>query len=64
MVTKDGRVLDIVMSAISHRDSSGNIDRMLVASKDVTERKRAERKLRQTLAENARLRDELELPVT
>jgi len=61
MVTKDGRVLDIVMSAISHRDLSGNIDRMLVASKDVTERKRAERKLRQTLAENARLRDELEL---
>jgi PAS domain S-box-containing protein len=61
MVTKDGQVLDIVMSAISHRDTSGNVDRMLVASKDVTERKRAERQLRQTLAENARLREELEL---
>ena len=61
MVTKDGQVLDIVMSAISHRDVSGNVDRMLVASKDVTERKRAERRLRQTLAENARLREELEL---
>ena len=60
MVTKDGRVLDIVMSAISHRDVAGKVDRMLVASKDVTERKRAERKLRQTLAENARLREELE----
>ncbi len=33
---------------------------MLVASKDVTERNRAERRLRQALAENARLRDELE----
>jgi PAS domain S-box-containing protein len=61
MLTKDGQVLDIVMSAISHRDSSGRVDRMLVASKDVTERKRAERQLRRTLAENARLREELEL---
>jgi transcriptional regulator with GAF, ATPase, and Fis domain len=33
---------------------------MLVASKDVTERNRAERELRRTLAENARLREELE----
>jgi PAS domain S-box-containing protein len=61
MVTRDGRVLDIVMSSISHRDSRGNVDRLLVASKDVTERKRAERRLRRTLAENARLREELEL---
>ena len=60
MVTSDGRVLDIVMSSISHRDSRGNVDQLLVASKDVTERKRAERRLRQTLAENARLREELE----
>jgi PAS domain S-box-containing protein len=60
MVTRDGRVLDIVMSSITHRDDRGNVDRMLVASKDVTERKRAERRLRRTLAENARLREELE----
>lgn len=60
MVTKDGRVLDIVMSSITHRDSRGKVDRMLVASKDVTERKRAEERLRRTLAENARLREELE----
>jgi PAS domain S-box-containing protein len=61
MVTRDGRVLDIVMSAISSRDASGKVDRMLVASKDVTERKRTERELRRALAENARLREELEL---
>jgi PAS domain S-box-containing protein len=60
MVTKDGRVLDIVMSSISHRDSRGNVDQLLVASKDVTERKHAEGRLRRTLAENARLREELE----
>jgi PAS domain S-box-containing protein len=60
IVTRDGRVLDIVMSSIAHRDSRGNVDRLLVASKDVTERKRVERQLRQTLAENARLREELE----
>ena len=61
MVTKSGQVLDLVMSAVSDRDASGRVQCMLVASKDVTERKRAERKLRATLAENARLREELEL---
>ncbi len=61
LVTRDGKVLDLVISSISHRDANGNIDRMLVASKDVTERNRVERRLRQTLAENARLREELEL---
>jgi PAS domain S-box-containing protein len=60
MVTRGGQVLDLVMSAISDRDESGRVYRMLVASKDVTERKRAERKLRATLAENARLRREIE----
>ncbi len=60
MVTRDGRVIDLVSSAIVHRDDSGAVDHMLVASKDVTERNRAERRLRQALAENARLRDELE----
>jgi len=60
IVTKDGRILDLIVSAISHRDASGNVDRLLVASKDVTDRNRAERELRITLAENAHLREELE----
>ena len=60
MVMKDGRTIDLVMSAISHRDENGNVDRMLVASKDVTQRNQVERELRQALAENARLREELE----
>ncbi len=60
MVRKDGRVLDLVVSAIAHRDDDGHVDQLLVASKDVTERLKAERKLKQSLAENARLREELE----
>jgi len=60
MVTKSGQVLDLITSAISDRDPMGNVSRMLVASKDVTERLRAEKELRSTLAENARLREELE----
>jgi len=60
MVTRNGKVLDLVMSSISRRDADGKVDRMLVASKDVTERIRVERQLRRTLAENARLREELE----
>ena len=61
VVTKDGQVLDLIVSAISSRDSAGNVDRMLIASKDVTARNRAEQQLRFTVAENARLREELEL---
>ena len=60
VVTRDGEVLDLVVSAIAHRDPDGNVDRMLIASKDVTKRLRAERKLRNAVAEIARLRDELE----
>ncbi len=60
VVTREGRVLDLLVSAISHRDTNGKVDRMLIASKDVTERLRAERELRTALAENASLRKELE----
>lgn len=60
MVTRNGKVLELLMSAISDRDASGQVHRMLVASKDVTERNRAERELRDALAENAHLREELE----
>ena len=60
MLSKNGTVIDLVMSAISVRNEHGEVEHMLVASKDVTERNRAERELRRTLAENARLREELE----
>ena len=60
LVTKDGRVIDLLVSAIAHRDKSGEVDQLLVASKDVSQRNRAERELRDSLAENARLREELE----
>ncbi len=60
MVAKDGTTIDLIMSAISRRDEDGDVDRMLVASKDVTERNRAESELRRTLVENSRLREELE----
>ena len=60
VVTKSGEVIDLVQSAISERDASGRVYRMLVASKDVTERNRVERALRRALEENARLREELE----
>jgi PAS domain S-box-containing protein len=60
MVTKSGQVLDLLTSAIVERNPAGAVERMLVASKDVTERNRAERALRTTLLENARLREELE----
>jgi PAS domain S-box-containing protein len=59
MLTRNGETIDLIQSAISERDSGGRVRRMLVASKDVTERNRVERTLRTTLEENARLREEL-----
>ena len=60
MTTRSGKVLDLLTSAIAERNAAGKVVRMLVASKDVTERNRAEHALRSTLVENARLREELE----
>ena len=58
--TKDGPVIDLLVSAIEERDASGNVLQMLVAPKDVTERNRAQHAFRETMSENARLREELE----
>src|SRR5690606_17025671 len=59
-LTKAGEIVEVVVSATADRDSSGNVVALLVASKDVTERNRAERQLREAFEENARLREELE----
>jgi PAS domain S-box-containing protein len=60
MVTKSGEVLDVVMSARAERDPLTGMDSLLVASKDVTDRNRAESKLREAYGEIAHLKDELE----
>jgi PAS domain S-box-containing protein len=60
MVTKSGEVLDVLLSARAERDEQGRVVRLLVASKDVTERNRAEAKLREAYGEIARLKEELE----
>lgn len=59
-VTKTGDVIECLVSATADRDPSGAVVALLVASKDVTERNRAERQLRAAFEENARLREELE----
>jgi PAS domain S-box-containing protein len=59
-VTKSGDVLEVEVSATGDRDPSGAVVALLVASKDVTARNRAERQLRAAFEENARLREELE----
>ena len=60
MVTRSGEVLDVLLSARAERDEQGQVVRLLVASKDVTERNRAEAKLREAYGEIARLKEELE----
>jgi PAS domain S-box-containing protein len=59
-VAKSGEILEVEVSATGDRDPSGTVVALLVASKDVTARNRAERQLRAAFEENARLRDELE----
>lgn len=60
MVTKSGEILDVLLSARAERDEQDRVVRLLVASKDVTERNRAEAKLREAYGEIARLKEELE----
>jgi PAS domain S-box-containing protein len=59
-VAKSGEIVEVVVSATADRDATGAVVALLVASKDVTERNRAERQLRAAFEENARLREELE----
>lgn len=59
-VTKSGEVIEVLVSSVRDRDKDGEVLAVLVASKDVTERNEAERRLRAAFEENARLREELE----
>jgi len=44
-VTKNGRIIDMELSAIAERDSQGGIIRSIAVLNDVTERKKAEKEL-------------------
>ena len=59
-ISKSGEVVEVLISSFEDRDEDGNVEALLVACKDVTERNRAERQLRAAFEENARLREELE----
>ena len=60
MVLKSGEIIDVVMSSAAQIDPITGARTLLVASKDVTDRNRAEAKLRDAYGEIARLKDELE----
>ena len=60
MVARNGEVRDVLLSSRTERDSHGAVIRTLVASKDVTERNRAEARLKEAYGEIARLKEELE----
>jgi len=60
MVAKNGELVDVVMSTRTEPGARAGETRVLVASKDFTERNRAEAKLREAYDEIARLKEELE----
>jgi PAS domain S-box-containing protein len=60
MVTKSGTVLDVLMSTRAERNLEDGVISLRVASKDVTERNRAEARLREAYEEIAHLKEELE----
>ena len=47
LITKSGRMLDCVLSAVAEWDSEGNLDKTLCGLVDVTDRRHAEEALRQ-----------------
>jgi PAS domain S-box-containing protein len=60
LLTKSGEVVEVLVSSTAERAPDGEVIALLVASKDVTERNEAERRLLSAFEENARLREELE----
>jgi PAS domain S-box-containing protein len=60
MLSRGGEILDCVMSAHTEIDKAQGVRRLLVATKDMTARNRAESKLREAYGEIARLKEELE----
>ena len=60
MLSSNGDVLDVVMSAHTEVDKTHGVRRLLVATKDMTARNRGEAKLREAYGEIARLKEELE----
>ena len=46
MVKKNGQVIDVLLSAVAHRDARGRIERSLAVITDVTQRKKDEAALR------------------
>ena len=59
-VTKTGEIIEVLVSSVRDTSEDGEVVGVRVASKDVTERNEAERRLRAAFEENARLREELE----
>ncbi len=62
-IKKNGKKIDILLSAIADRDSEGNISRTLAVSIDVTERKQAEEALKLAKEELSRYSKDLERQV-
>jgi len=58
-LTKEGDVLEGLLSAVADRDDHGNVLRMLAVTHDVTERNRAEAEKLRAFEEIARLNEEL-----
>ena len=61
--TRDGRSLDVLLSATAERDADGKVQRSLAVSVDITERKRAEEELVRAKELLARYSEDLERQV-
>ncbi|MGE4291588.1 MAG: PAS domain S-box protein [Desulfovibrio sp.] len=61
--TKDGRNLDVLLSATAERDAEGKVLRSVAVSVDITERKKAEEELMRAKEQLARYSEDLERQV-
>lgn len=61
--TKDGRNLDVLLSATAERDAEGNVVRSVAVSVDITARKKAEQELMRAKEQLSRYSEDLERQV-
>jgi two-component system, chemotaxis family, CheB/CheR fusion protein len=59
-LTRDGRVLEVWLTATAVRDEAGLVEAIATTERDITERKQAEKQLRHTVTELARSNKDLE----
>lgn len=61
---KNGNLTDVLYNASVYKDDKGNVLGVFAAARDITERKQAEEKIKESEAEVRKIKEQLELSIT